>query len=105
MQSDNLISLKDDMVAFIAGHGMRRMNGYISEEVPTVTFEEENPDGWKDFVELVSQRLRALGYARPDFERLVSEHHAQYERLGVWGVNAFGDLDRDAKRFQWEREA
>jgi hypothetical protein len=59
----------------------------------------------KDFVELVSQRLRALGYRRPDFEGLVSEHHTQYERLGVWGVNAFGDLDRDAKRFQWQREA
>jgi hypothetical protein len=51
MQPDNLISLKDDMVAFIAGHGMRRLNGYISEDVPTVIFEEENPDGWKDFVE------------------------------------------------------
>ena len=24
---------------------------YITEDVPTVTFEEENPDGWKDFVE------------------------------------------------------
>ena len=52
MQSDNLISLKDDMVAFIAGHGMRRMNGYVAEDVPTVMFEEENSDGWKDFVEL-----------------------------------------------------
>ena len=52
MQPDNLISLKDDMVAFIAGHGMRRMNGYVSDEVPTVLFQEENPDGWKDFVEL-----------------------------------------------------
>jgi hypothetical protein len=52
MHPDNLISLKDDMVAFIAGHGMRRMNGYVSEEVPTVLFEEENPDSWKDFVEL-----------------------------------------------------
>ncbi len=51
MQSDNLIALKDDMVAFIAGHGMRRLNGYVTEEVPTVLFEEENPDGWKDFVE------------------------------------------------------
>jgi hypothetical protein len=51
MQPDNLISLKDDMVAFIAGHGMRRLNGYVTEEVPTVIFEEENPDGWKDFVE------------------------------------------------------
>jgi hypothetical protein len=52
MQSDNLISLKDDMVAFIAGHGMRRMNGYVPDDVPTILFEEENPDGWKDFVEL-----------------------------------------------------
>jgi hypothetical protein len=51
MQPDNLISLKDDMIAFIAGHGMRRFNGYITEEVPTVIFEEENSDGWKDFVE------------------------------------------------------
>ena len=52
MQPDNLISLKDDMVAFIAGHGMRRLNGYVTEDVPTILFEEENPDGWKDFVEL-----------------------------------------------------
>ncbi len=52
MQPDNLISLKDDMVAFIAGHGMRRLNGYVAEDIPTVIFEEENPDGWKDFVEL-----------------------------------------------------
>ncbi|WP_158794154.1 hypothetical protein [Granulicella sp. L60] len=51
MQPDNLISLKDDMVAFIAGHGMRRLNAYVTEEVPTVIFEEENADGWKDFVE------------------------------------------------------
>jgi hypothetical protein len=52
MNPENLSSLKDDMVAFIAGHGMLRMNGYVSDEVPTVLFEEENSDGWKDFVEL-----------------------------------------------------
>jgi hypothetical protein len=51
MQPDNLISLKDDMVAFIAGHGMRRFNGYVTEEVPTVIFEDEEVDSWKDFVE------------------------------------------------------
>ncbi|MEO6806490.1 MAG: hypothetical protein ABI286_04455 [Edaphobacter sp.] len=51
MQPDNLISLKDDMVAFIAGHGMRRLNAFITDEVPTIIFEEDNPDGWKDFVE------------------------------------------------------
>ena len=51
MPLDNLVSLKDDMVAFIAGHGMRRLPGYITEEVPTVIFEEEEVDSWKDFVE------------------------------------------------------
>jgi hypothetical protein len=51
MQPDNLVSLKDDMVAFIAGHGLRRMPAYVTEEVPTVLFEEENADSWKDFVE------------------------------------------------------
>ena len=52
MQPDNLLSLKDDMVAFIVGHGMRRLNGYVTEDVPTIMFEEDNADGWKDFVEL-----------------------------------------------------
>jgi hypothetical protein len=51
MQPDNLISLKDDMVAFIAGHGMRRLNAFVTEEVPTVIFENEHQDSWKDFVE------------------------------------------------------
>ncbi len=51
MQPDNLLSLKDDMVAFISGHGLRRMPAYVTEEVPTVLFEEDDPDGWKDFVE------------------------------------------------------
>ena len=51
MQPDNLISLKDDMVAFIAGHGMRRLNAFVSEDVPTVIFENEHLDSWKDFVE------------------------------------------------------
>jgi hypothetical protein len=51
MLLDDLSTVKDDMVAFIAGHGMRRMNGYVPEEVPTVVFEDEDSDGWKDFVE------------------------------------------------------
>ncbi len=51
MQSDNLITLKDDMIAFIAGHGMRRLPAYVSEDVPSVLYEEETPDSWKDFVE------------------------------------------------------
>ena len=50
---DNLNTLKDDMTAFIEGHGMKRFFGQVSEEIPNVTWEtSENPDGWKDFVEL-----------------------------------------------------
>jgi hypothetical protein len=51
MAFDDLSAVKDDMVAFIAGHGMRRMNGFVPEDVPTVLFEEDDVDGWKDFVE------------------------------------------------------
>ena len=51
---DDLTTVKDDMVAFIEGHGMRRFHGYVDyEEVQCVMWEMgDNPDGWKDFVEL-----------------------------------------------------
>jgi hypothetical protein len=51
---DDLTGLKDDMTAFIEGHGMRRFFGYVEvEEIPTVLWDSsQNPDGWKDFVEL-----------------------------------------------------
>ena len=51
MQTDNLHVVKDDMIAFVAGNGLRRFNAYVSEDVPSVVFEEEGPDGWKHFVE------------------------------------------------------
>ncbi|HTV10013.1 MAG TPA: hypothetical protein VMD97_13300 [Candidatus Aquilonibacter sp.] len=51
MVLEDLTSVKDDMIAFIAGHGMRRMNAYVSEDVPTVIFEADDADSWKDFVE------------------------------------------------------
>jgi hypothetical protein len=51
--TDDLSTLKDDMTAFIEGHGMRRFSGYVSEEVASITWDAAgNPDGWKDFVEL-----------------------------------------------------
>jgi hypothetical protein len=52
--SDDLSNLKDDMVAFIEGHGMRRFHGYVDfEEVQCVMWKDgENPESWKDFVEL-----------------------------------------------------
>jgi hypothetical protein len=52
MQTDSLLTLKDDMVAFIEGNGMFRFLGYVDESVATVSWDdEENPDSWKDFVE------------------------------------------------------
>ncbi len=51
---DDLATMKDDMVAFIEGHGMRRFPGYVDhEEVQTVMWKPgDDSDGWKDFVEL-----------------------------------------------------
>ena len=36
---DNLAGLKDDMTAFIEGHGMKRFSGYVSDDVQSVTWE------------------------------------------------------------------
>jgi hypothetical protein len=51
MPLDDLTPLKDDMVAFVSGHGMRLMSAFVTEDVPSVIFEEDDADGWKDFVE------------------------------------------------------
>jgi hypothetical protein len=51
MPLDDLAAVKDDMIAFIAGHGLRRMSAYVGEDVPSVVFEDDDADGWKDFVE------------------------------------------------------
>jgi hypothetical protein len=53
MSTDNLLSLKDDMVAFIEGYGLRRVPGYVTEDIPSIVWEgQDNPDAWKDFVEM-----------------------------------------------------
>ena len=51
---DDLSGLKDDMIAFIEGHGMRRFHGYVDhDEVQSIVWKGgENPESWKDFVEL-----------------------------------------------------
>ena len=53
MGTDDLSVLKDDMVAFIAGLGLRRMRAYVPDDVPSVMFEfeDDDADAWKDFVE------------------------------------------------------
>ncbi len=53
--ADDLTNLKDDMTAFIEGHGMKRFPGYVdSDQVQVVMWKiaDGYADGWKDFVEL-----------------------------------------------------
>ena len=53
MSTDNLLSLKDDMVAFIGATGCSRLPGYVTEDIPSILWEGRgNPDAWKDFVEM-----------------------------------------------------
>ena len=50
---DDLTTIRDDMTAFIEGHGMQRFHGYVSEEVQSVMWDlNGNPESWKYFVEL-----------------------------------------------------
>ena len=53
MEQD-LHNLRDDMIAFIEGHGMRRFKGYIKDDMPSILWSvtEDHADAWKDFVEL-----------------------------------------------------
>ncbi|MFC6644234.1 hypothetical protein ACFQBQ_01230 [Granulicella cerasi] len=51
MLLDDLLTVKDDMVAFIAGHGLRTMTAFVPEELAAVLFEDDDPESWKDFVE------------------------------------------------------
>jgi len=70
---DDLASLKDDMIAFIEGHGMRRFPGLVDyEEVQSVTWKsEDNPEGWKDFVEIA--KASGAPFVTMDSWRLASE--------------------------------
>ena len=64
--AEDLASLKDDMIAFVEGHCMRRFHGFVdSEDVGVVMWRTEgNPDGWKDFVELA--KLAAAPFVTMD---------------------------------------
>jgi hypothetical protein len=61
MQPDNLLTIKDDMVAFIEGHGMRRFPGFVGEDISSILWEDDtNPDSWKDFVEMAKSASAAF---------------------------------------------
>jgi hypothetical protein len=47
---DDLATLKDDMIAFIEGHGIRRFPGFVDrEEVQTVVWKpgDNAAEGWR----------------------------------------------------------
>jgi hypothetical protein len=80
MSTDNLHSLKDDMVAFIEGHGLRRLPGYVTEDIPSILWESEhNPEAWKDFVEMAKHvgapfiTFSEMTLEREELETLIEE--------------------------------
>ncbi len=97
---DNLAGLKDDMIAFIEGHGMRRFHGYVdSEEVPSVMWRsEDNPDGWKDFVELA----KASGAPFLTMDSWTLNREELDELLRRLGNSEFAN-DEDVDEARWLR--
>ena len=98
--SDDLAGLKDDMIAFIEGHGMSRFPGFVDyEEVQCVSWKENgNPDGWKDFVELA--KAAGAAFLTMDSWRLEREElDAMIERLN----NAEFTNDEDIEEARWLR--
>ena len=80
MNTDNLLPLKDDMVAFIEGHGLKRLPGYVTEDIPSVIWEGDgNPDSWKDFVEMAKHAgapfvtFSEMTLEREEIEALIEE--------------------------------
>lgn len=52
MTQSSLLTLKDDMVAFISGHGLRTIPALIDDGTPTIFWDDDDDaDSWKDFVE------------------------------------------------------
>lgn len=64
MNPEDLLSLKDDMIAFIEGHGMRHFPAVIPADTPRIWWNDspaalertrpmhEAQESWKDFVEM-----------------------------------------------------
>ena len=83
MNTESLHPLKDDMIAFIAGNGLRRFTAYVAEDVPSVVFEEDGPDGWKDFVEHAKAggasfvTMSEVELEKDDIELLVDQMRSQ----------------------------
>jgi hypothetical protein len=97
---DDLAGLKDDMIAFIEGHGMSRFPGFVDyEEIQCVSWKTDgNPEGWKDFVELAKTAgakfltMDSWCLERPELDAMI-------ERLG----SAEFTSDEDIEEARWLR--
>ncbi|MFP5230467.1 MAG: hypothetical protein ACLGXA_22855 [Acidobacteriota bacterium] len=95
MHVDNLASIKDDMVAFIAGHGIRRVPARAGDDLPAIYWgDESNPDSWKDFVETAKAAGAAfitmsdMVLEKEDVELLIEEVQEQdYEMQATTGIS------------------
>jgi hypothetical protein len=98
---DDLAGLKDDMIAFIEGHGICRFPGYVDhEEVQTVVWKagDNAAEGWKDFVEL--SKTAGTPFMTMDSWQLEREELDEIiERLG----NAEFTSDDDLEDARWLR--
>jgi hypothetical protein len=96
---DDLSALKDDMTAFIEGHGMRRFPAYVNfDEVQGVMWKGDHPDGWKDFVELA----KATGASFLTMEAWTLER-AELDELLERLRNAPYSNDEDLEDARWLR--
>jgi len=102
MSSDNLHSLKDDMVAFIEGHGLRRLPGYVTEDIPSILWEDqENLDAWKDFVEMAKH----VGAPFITFSDMTLEHEEIDHLIEEAGEMNFPDEEStELAEAQWLRK-
>lgn len=73
-EPDNLLVLKDDMIAFIEGHGIRHFPAMIPEDAQRIWWNDPaNTESWKDFVEMakaVNAPLVLLAEEKLDGETL-----------------------------------
>jgi hypothetical protein len=97
---NDLTGLKDDMIAFISGHSMLRFPGYVEyEEVQSVIWKsEDNPDSWKDFVELAKAAaapfltMDSWMLRREELDEIIERlHHAEFTN------------DEDVEEARWLR--
>ncbi len=107
---DDLSILKDDMIAFIEGHGMRRFHGFASEdEIQAIMWHSpDHSDGWKDFVELAKHSgapfltMHASVLERSDLDELV-QHLADAHFAGKSIPENDDHADDDAEDARWLR--